>query len=212
MTEGNTLTYTLTVSNAGPSNATDVVLTDTLPGSVTFVSATPSQGSPCTGTTTITCNLGTINNPGNATVQIVVIPNTPGTITNNATATATENDATPATDSEDTLVNVAVCTPPAAGMVAWYPGEGNANDIQSPTFENGTLQGGATFATGKVEQAFSFDGVDGHVLTGLTLNSQRARRSMPGSSTTDAGSDYRRLRRWRLKRPRTAWGYSSMAE
>ena len=172
VTEGNLLTYTLTVSNAGPDDATNVVLTDTLPGSVTFVSATPSQGAPCTGTTTITCNLGAISNGNNATVQIVVIPNTPGSITNNATATAFENDGTPATDSENTSVSAAVCTTPAPGMVGWWPGDGNANDIQGPTFENGTLQGGATFDAGKVNQAFKFDGVDDYVSQPLPANVQ----------------------------------------
>lgn len=110
--------------------------------------------------TTITCNLGTINNAANATVLIVVTPNSPGSITNNVSVTAIETDATPAADSEDTLVNAAVCTPPPAGMAAWYPGDGNALDIQGPTFENGTLQNGATFASGKVYQAFSLNGTN----------------------------------------------------
>ncbi|MGZ5438057.1 MAG: hypothetical protein ACXW3F_18375, partial [Pyrinomonadaceae bacterium] len=52
------------------------------------------------------------------------------------------------------------CVTPPAGIVGWWPGDGNANDIQGPTFENGTLLNGTTFATGKVGQAFSFDGVD----------------------------------------------------
>jgi len=54
-----------------------------------------------------------------------------------------------------------ICTLPPSEMVAWYPGEGNANDIQGNN--NGTLQNGATFAAGKVGQAFSFDGVDDYV-------------------------------------------------
>jgi hypothetical protein len=43
-------------------------------------------------------------------------------------------------------------------LVSWWPGDGNANDIQSSN--HGTLQNGATFAAGKVDQTFSFDGVD----------------------------------------------------
>src|SRR5215831_3283203 len=46
------------------------------------------------------------------------------------------------------------CVPPPSGMVSWWPGDGNATDIQGSN--NGTLQGGATFAAGKVGQAFSF--------------------------------------------------------
>lgn len=53
------------------------------------------------------------------------------------------------------------CTPPPSQMVSWFPGAGNANDIQSGN--NGTLQNGATFTQGRVGQAFSFDGVDDFV-------------------------------------------------
>jgi hypothetical protein len=41
-------------------------------------------------------------------------------------------------------------------MVSWWPGDGNADDIVGGN--NGTLQGGTTFASGEVGQAFSFDG------------------------------------------------------
>src|SRR5262249_15829688 len=50
------------------------------------------------------------------------------------------------------------CAPPPVGMVAWWPGDGNANDIIGGN--NGTLQGAATFAPGEVDQAFSLDGTD----------------------------------------------------
>jgi hypothetical protein len=48
----------------------------------------------------------------------------------------------------------AMCTPPPSGMVSWWPGDGNANDIADGN--NGTLMGGVSFTTGKVGQAFSF--------------------------------------------------------
>lgn len=56
------------------------------------------------------------------------------------------------------IASAQTCTPPPPGMTAWYPADGNANDIQNGN--NGTLQNGATFAAGKVNEAFSFDGVD----------------------------------------------------
>jgi Concanavalin A-like lectin/glucanases superfamily len=40
-------------------------------------------------------------------------------------------------------------------MVSWWPGDGNANDIQDGN--NGTLMNGATFAPGEVDQAFQFN-------------------------------------------------------
>jgi uncharacterized repeat protein (TIGR01451 family) len=71
---GQQLTYTLTITNNGPSTATNVIVTDTLSADVTHVSTTPSQGS-CSLPTGVTCELGDINNGASATVTIVVTVN-----------------------------------------------------------------------------------------------------------------------------------------
>ncbi len=75
---GENVTYIIAVANHGPES-TDVTLTDTLPPEVTFVSATPSQGScPTTPNVgdpggTVTCELGNLTGgTGSATVTIVV--------------------------------------------------------------------------------------------------------------------------------------------
>ncbi len=49
-----------------------------------------------------------------------------------------------------------VCAPPASGLVSWWPGEGNGDDIIGSN--SGTVGAGTTFATGTVGQAFQFDG------------------------------------------------------
>jgi hypothetical protein len=46
------------------------------------------------------------------------------------------------------------CLEPPSGMTGWWPGDGNADDIQDDN--NGTLQNGATFDSGLVDQAFRF--------------------------------------------------------
>ena len=51
--------------------------------------------------------------------------------------------------------------PPPVGIVGWWPGDGNANDIVGRI--HGTPQNGATFAPGVVGQAFRFDGNDDFV-------------------------------------------------
>jgi hypothetical protein len=53
---------------------------------------------------------------------------------------------------------VSSCLP---GPVAWWRGEGNANDAVGT--HNGTLVGGVTFTTGKVGQAFNLDGSSSYV-------------------------------------------------
>jgi len=101
---GNNLTYTITVSNVDPSLSMTATMTDHLPAGVTFVSATPSQGS-CTGTSTVVCDLGFIVAGANATVSLVVTPTTAGTLSNTASVPAFE-DPTPLnnTDTEQTTV------------------------------------------------------------------------------------------------------------
>ena len=93
------------MTNGGPDDATDVTLTDTLPGSVTFVSATPNQGS-CSGTSTVTCHLGTLANGASATVTIVTTATTAGTVTNTASVTGNESDLNTANDTatEGTII------------------------------------------------------------------------------------------------------------
>lgn len=51
---------------------------------------------------------------------------------------------------------------PAAGLVSWWPLDGDANDVVGTN--HGTLYGGATFATGLADQAVSLDGVDDFVM------------------------------------------------
>ncbi len=53
------------------------------------------------------------------------------------------------------------CVAPPAGLVSWWPGDGNVDDIWDNN--DGTLMNGAGFAPGKVGQAFSFDGLDDYV-------------------------------------------------
>src|SRR3954469_21186397 len=56
----------------------------------------------------------------------------------------------------------ATCFAPPTGLIGWWPGEANANDIIGTN--NGVLQGGATAsAVGMVNSAFNFDGTNGFV-------------------------------------------------
>jgi uncharacterized repeat protein (TIGR01451 family) len=78
---GSEATYTIVVTNNGPGTAMNVVVTDELPAGTTLVSA-PGN---CTGTTTITCTIGTLTAGNSSTIDLVVtLPSTPGTVSNTA--------------------------------------------------------------------------------------------------------------------------------
>jgi uncharacterized repeat protein (TIGR01451 family) len=82
---GQNLTYTIIVSNNGPREAAHVKMSDTLPASVNFVSVTPSAGS-CSGTSTVSCFLGSLAAGGSATVTLVVTPTVAGPLSNTVDA------------------------------------------------------------------------------------------------------------------------------
>ena len=64
------------------------------------------------------------------------------------------------------------CDPPPPGIVAWWPGEGNANDLLGGN--NGIPQGGVTYTAGKVGEAFSFDGSTGFLATSDQVNNPQS--------------------------------------
>ena len=108
---GNQLTYTVTVNNAGEGDATGVMLTDTLPTQVEFVSVTSSDPSDSCADMggVVECDLGDLASMASATVTIVVEPTATGTITNSVEVTSAEPDSTPNTDSEQTTVSELLC-------------------------------------------------------------------------------------------------------
>ena len=60
------------------------------------------------------------------------------------------------------FVVLSACTTAPAGLVGWWPGEGNANDVIGTN--NGTLSSsGVTFAGAEVGHGFRFDGTNGYV-------------------------------------------------
>src|SRR5258707_9548917 len=81
-TPGSNVAYTITVTNAGPGDAQDVQWTDTLPGTMTFVSFTQNSGPTftCTPGATTICSLTTMLNGEVATFTLTgnIPPATPG--------------------------------------------------------------------------------------------------------------------------------------
>ena len=96
--------YTVTVTNPGSVDQTNVTVTDNPPANAQSVSATPSTGS-CSGAGPITCNLATIPAGGSATVTVDTTPILPPTATN--VAAAQSDQASQVTNSKVVSVTAA---------------------------------------------------------------------------------------------------------
>ena len=104
---GGEITYTLTVFNDGPNAATNVTVTDDLPAGVSFVSASPEQGSCAEAGGVVTCELGDRDVGGFTQIDIVVTTSQTGTLTNTAQVHSNEPDPD-TTDNTVTYANVVV--------------------------------------------------------------------------------------------------------
>ncbi len=111
-TTNNPLTYTFTVTNHGPNTAPTVVITDTLPATLSFVSATTTRGSKASSGNTVSFNLGNMAKDATATVTITTTPTSAGSISN--TASVSSN----ATDSVATNNSKTITTQVSAGVVS----------------------------------------------------------------------------------------------
>ncbi|MEN0013574.1 MAG: isopeptide-forming domain-containing fimbrial protein, partial [Solirubrobacteraceae bacterium] len=144
---GDTLTYLLTVSNAGPQAATGTVVTDALPASLTRLGATPSQGT-CAAGVPISCSLGTIPTGASATIQItakVGLSAAGSTVTNTASVSGTLGDSNPTNNTAS--ANTAVA--PAADLqIVKTADKATANVGDTITWALKATNNGPSAATG----------------------------------------------------------------
>src|SRR5262249_1463127 len=101
---GEQVTFTITATNRGPSDATGVVVEDRLPAGLGFVSATPSQGSydPADGSWTV----GDVAVGESASLTLVATVDATGALVNTARKTAqTEADPNPLNDESSVTLN-----------------------------------------------------------------------------------------------------------
>jgi uncharacterized repeat protein (TIGR01451 family) len=110
VSQGETFTYTLVVTNNGPASATNVTVADTLPAAVTYLSVTTNTGTCSEAGGTVTCLLGTMANAGTATITVLTVAGTPGVVSNTATVTADQTDPNPANNSSTQTETIAAPT------------------------------------------------------------------------------------------------------
>ncbi|SHM24163.1 conserved repeat domain-containing protein/gliding motility-associated C-terminal domain-containing protein [Chitinophaga jiangningensis] len=137
---GDPISYTVTVTNSGPSNATNVLLRDTVPAAITNVSwritgsggAAVATGAPASGTGNIIGSA--VNIPAGSGNQIIltvdgtVNPNATGLLSNTAYATA---DGTTKNANNITMVE----NEPALSIVKAGPASADAGSIITYTLK-----------------------------------------------------------------------------
>jgi uncharacterized repeat protein (TIGR01451 family) len=138
---GQNITYVLRVTNLGPATATSLQITNTLPPTVNFVSASPS-GYKVVGSVVTFTNLGSLANGGVATATIVVNAGVPGTLTNAAICGSSILDPLKANNSASvkTIVEGAQISAIVSGsnlVISWPAGSINytleyATNLVSP--------------------------------------------------------------------------------
>jgi hypothetical protein len=129
-----------------PTNATvyagaNYTFTTLVGGAAPLIYQWQRDGTNILGATDATLTLINIQ-PSQAGTYILRITNSVGTTTSsNAVLTVQPGPG---------------CVPAPSGLVSWWPGEGNANDIISTN--HGIMEAGLTFTAGEVNQAFKFNG------------------------------------------------------
>lgn len=89
---GDSLTYSIVVSNSGPTQATGVTLTNVLPPEVSFVSAATFNGACASIGRTVVCNLERLSEGDSARVTITTRAQSFGHVTNVAQVSRSEAD------------------------------------------------------------------------------------------------------------------------
>jgi uncharacterized repeat protein (TIGR01451 family) len=113
-----TVTYTLTATNKGSATATGVTITDTLPATVSFVSAS-AICSQALGI--VTCNVGTLAGGASASVTVTVGGIAGGPATDTGAVTGNEYDPTPGNNTATQTTVFCQRSASAGGALVYAP-------------------------------------------------------------------------------------------
>jgi uncharacterized repeat protein (TIGR01451 family) len=139
---GSALTYTLTLTNRGPSTATGVFLSDTLAPGVNLVSSNTTYGTFSLGPTIVTINVGTLAPGAGLTATLRVSPSISGVIPNTVSATNSPAQVDLDPTSNFASINTTVLSPlPAFLSIEPVAGQQLVISITAEPGQSYTLQG-----------------------------------------------------------------------
>ena len=173
------MSFTLHYANGGPEPASQVVVTDTLPAGFNFVNAN-IEG--CSGTTTVTCNLGSLASGANDEIVLNVTPTAAGSFENRAEIHGEGFVDTPANNTAAATVTVVAAStaePPPAPA-----GEGETPAAAGGTTETVTEETPPASTTAPADEtAASGEGTTGEIVppsVGGTTTEQPASSAKAG--------------------------------
>ncbi|PKQ69743.1 Ig-like domain-containing protein [Raineya orbicola] len=195
---GSNITFTITANNAGPSNATGVVVNDVLPSGYTFVSATTSQGT--YNNVSGVWSVGALANGASATLTITVTVNASGSYANTATITGDQadpvagNNSSTATPTPVPQTNLGVTktasnmTPPVGSNITFTITANNAGPSNATgVVVNDVLPSGYTFVSATASQG-TYNNVSGVWSIGALANGASATLTI--TVTVNASGSY----------------------
>jgi len=138
---GAMLDYTLTAHNDGPSDATDVVLRQTLPAQVTFDSASADPAACEHVAGVVTCPLGTIAAGADATATVRVVANAAATLSTSATVSSATADPDPADNDAAAESQAQLATRTTPSLSGHAPADAA---LGATIADEATLSGGAS--------------------------------------------------------------------
>jgi uncharacterized repeat protein (TIGR01451 family) len=162
---GSPLTYIISVTNNGPSSAKNVAVSQVLPDSVVFLSASTSQGSAAYAGGVVTASLGKMNARGVATITVVGLPTIAGIVSSSASVSSEQPDFDLSNNSATVLSHV---NPPTADLAVGLMASPNVLSVGGTvTFSLSVTNNGPSPASGvTVTNIFP----DGFVLLGESLS------------------------------------------
>jgi uncharacterized repeat protein (TIGR01451 family) len=111
------ITWTMVVTNNGPSTATGVKITDPMPAGNAFVSATTTQGT-CTGGAILNCTIGTMTAGQSVTITLITTPSVVGPQTNTAAVSGDRPETNTGNNQATATVDVRGTPTPPVPCVA----------------------------------------------------------------------------------------------
>ena len=112
---GSQTSFTFTVTNRGPFDATSIRLEAQLDGAATGISATSSNGSCTVVASSITCNADVLRKDATVTVNLFGTPSAPGTLRADATVSARQPDSLSSNNSASSTFTVTSASGPSTG-------------------------------------------------------------------------------------------------